>query len=201
MSGPPHSCVVATALCRRDPIRPDRAGRLQNAKKLLRKRRNESWAMRPAMAGQTSPTLESWRKLVMQNRPICFVVGIAVSLCSRAYSDVGRSKFPHRRAVARAPLPEGEGRVRAHARLSVLSASRCFRFPHRRAAARAPLPEGEGRVRAHARLSVLSASRCLRFPHRRAAARAPLPEGEGRVKAHARLSVLSASRCFRFPHR
>jgi len=27
------------------------------AKKLLRKKKNESWAMRPAMAGQTSPTL------------------------------------------------------------------------------------------------------------------------------------------------
>ena len=57
-TGPPHSCAVATALCRRDLIRPDRPGRLQCAKKLLRKKKNESWAMRPRPNKSDSRELE-----------------------------------------------------------------------------------------------------------------------------------------------
>jgi len=44
------------SLYRCEPIL-ESASPARTAKKLLRKKKNESWAMRPAMAEQTSPTL------------------------------------------------------------------------------------------------------------------------------------------------
>ncbi|PYJ49496.1 MAG: hypothetical protein DME87_09395, partial [Verrucomicrobia bacterium] len=55
------------------------------AKKLLRKKKNESWAMRPRPNRSDS---RSWRKLVMRNRPIWFVVFSLVSAaCSLRAQD------------------------------------------------------------------------------------------------------------------
>src|SRR4029077_17710946 len=59
--------------------------------------------------------LSSWRKLVMRNRLLWFLVCFSASGSSRVCSRRCTNEFPHRRAAARAPLPEGEGRVRAFA--------------------------------------------------------------------------------------
>src|SRR5207244_11878496 len=72
--------------CKAEPLVS--ASPARTAKKLLRKKKNESWAMRTVAVisdrrsadGQRPPLqskqvrLSSWRKLVMRNRPLCFVL-------------------------------------------------------------------------------------------------------------------------------
>src|SRR5947207_324391 len=66
------------------------------------------------MARQTSPTLGvELEEIVMRNRPVCFSICFPDSVRSRVCSPACASKFPHRRARARASLLQGEGRVRA----------------------------------------------------------------------------------------
>jgi vitamin B12 transporter len=43
-------------------------------KKLLRKKRNESWMRSRSLRANKSFSQESWRKIVMQNRPVCLLV-------------------------------------------------------------------------------------------------------------------------------
>src|SRR6266513_1760907 len=66
------------------------------------------------MARQTSPTLGvELEEIVMRNRPVCFSICFPDSVRSRVCSPACASKFPHRRARARASLLQGESRVRA----------------------------------------------------------------------------------------
>src|SRR6202171_4120720 len=90
---------------------PRQSGAATNARKnFFAKRRMRAGRCAPAVAGQTSPTLESWRKLVMRNRSVCFV-GIGErghSARCRRHSDGGSLRAPYpncpvswRRLVAR----------------------------------------------------------------------------------------------------
>jgi vitamin B12 transporter len=57
----------------------------------------------------------------MQNRPVWFSICFPSSVPGRGCSLACGSNFPHRRAAARAPLLEGEGRVRAFALVLLVS--------------------------------------------------------------------------------
>ncbi len=70
LSGPPHS--VAVALC----ATPARLTETRLREKLLRKKKNESWAMRASKNSRPNKSdSRSWRKLVMQNRSVWFFAG------------------------------------------------------------------------------------------------------------------------------
>ena len=68
LSGPPHSVAVALCAARA------RLTETRLQQKLLRKKKNGSWAMRRLVAnsGPNKSDSRSWRKLVMQNRPVWF---------------------------------------------------------------------------------------------------------------------------------
>src|SRR5207237_4453363 len=116
LSGPPHSCCrAAVSAARRSPRRmPLQKPR---ARKLLRKKKNESWAMRPRPYKSDSL---SWRKLVMQNRPVWLVSGSA--FVSRVLGSTGR--WP----VVRGSLPRTAWRSQLVWQPCIRQAAECCRL-------------------------------------------------------------------------